>query len=101
MPKSRLFGDTLAPARPPTPVRVTDWVVGLALSVSVRVAVRVPAPPGVKVIVSTQLVPAAIMPLLQLELCPVIWKSPGSAPVSAAPVTSSVAVPGLDTVSVA
>ena len=85
----------------PIPVSVTAWVAGLALSVSVRVALRVPVPPGVNVISTPQLVPGRIVGGLptQPEVTPARAKSPESVPVSAAPLRSSVAVPGLDTVS--
>lgn len=43
----------------PVPVRVTDWGELVALSVKVRVAVRVPVAAGLKVTVAAQVAPAA------------------------------------------
>src|SRR5579871_324376 len=82
VPKSMLSGDTVAAVWAPTPVRVMDWVDGLAMSVNVRVALRVPAPPGVNVICTPQLPPAGTVGgwPTQPDVTPVIWKSPGSAP---------------------
>ena len=102
VPKSMLSGDTAAAVWAPTPVRVTDWVGGLALSVTVRVALRVPvAAGGEGDLHARSSAPAGTVGgwPTQPEVSPVIWKSPGSAPVSWAPVRSSVSVPGLDTVS--
>ena len=56
----------------PVPVRLTVWVVGLALSVMVTVPVRVPLAVGLKVTLRVQLEPAA-------RLEPQVWvweKSP-------------------------
>jgi len=43
----------------PVPVRLTVWVVGLALSVTVKVPVLVPVVTGLKVTAMLQVAPAA------------------------------------------
>jgi hypothetical protein len=50
-----------APAETPVPVRLTVWVVGLALSVMVTAPVRVPVAVGLKVTLIVQLAPAATL----------------------------------------
>ena len=66
-------GDRLTPAAdPPLPVRLTVWVVGLALSVMVKVPVLVPVVVGLKVTLMVQLALAAT-----LEPQVLVWeKSP-------------------------
>jgi hypothetical protein len=66
-------GESLTPdVASPVPVRLTDWVVGLALSVMVMVPVLVPAAVGLKVTLRAQLALAAT---LELQVV-VIEKSP-------------------------
>ena len=67
----------------PVPLRLTVWVVGLELSVTVKVAVRAPVMDGVKVTLIEQLA-AGASELPQLVLA--IAKSKGSGPEMAIPV---------------
>jgi hypothetical protein len=65
-------GERLTRGAVPVPVRLTDWVAGLALSVIVTAPVRVPAAVGLKVTLSVQLALAA-----RLEPQVLVWeKSP-------------------------
>jgi len=52
-------GERLTTGAVPVPVRLTDWVAGLALSVIVTAPVRVPAAVGLKVTLRVQLALAA------------------------------------------
>ena len=66
------MGERLTRGAVPVPVRLTDWVAGLALSVIVTAPVRVPAAVGLKVTLSVQLALAA-----RLEPQVLVWeKSP-------------------------
>ena len=53
------MGERLTTGAVPVPVRLTDWVAGLALSVIVTAPVRVPAAVGLKVTLRVQLALAA------------------------------------------
>lgn len=76
----------------PMPVRDTDWVEPLIppeLSVTTRLAVRVPTAPGVKATSIMQFAPAA-MDKLAVQVVPeAVAKSPGSAPVNVTGVAAS------------
>src|SRR5438105_3019414 len=78
----------------PVPVRLVVWGLLLALSVTVRVAVRVPAAVGVKVTLIVQLPPAATL-VPQLLVC---VKSPLLVPVTAMLVMLKAVLPGLERV---
>ena len=66
------MGERLATGAVPVPVRLTDWVAGLALSVMVTAPVLVPVAVGLKVTLRVQLALAA-----RLEPQVLVWeKSP-------------------------
>ncbi len=81
LPKPSVMGKETTGAMP-VPFSVTDCVVGLALSVTVRVAVRAPAPLGVKLKTTVQEPPlaATIALLMQFEPVGTIAKSPAFVP---------------------
>ena len=59
MPKARVVGAKLALDATPVPVRVTDWGLPVALSVTVMVPGWLPEAVGVKVTLMEQLAPGA------------------------------------------
>ena len=70
--KVKEVGERLTTGAVPVPVRLTDWVAGLALSVMVTAPVLVPVAVGLKVTLSVQLALAA-----RLEPQVLVWeKSP-------------------------
>ena len=70
--KVKEVGERLTTGAVPVPVRLTDWVAGLALSVMVTAPVLVPVAVGLKVALSVQLALAA-----RLEPQVLVWeKSP-------------------------
>jgi hypothetical protein len=71
----------------PVPVRLTVWVVGLALSVMVTTPVLVPVAVGLKVTLRVQLAPAA-----RLEPQVLVWEK---SPLTAMLVMLRVALPVL------
>ena len=73
--KVREAGERVTTGPVPVPVRLTVWVVGLALSVMVTAPVRVPVDVGLKVTLMAQLALAAT-----LDLQVFVWeKSPPAA----------------------
>jgi hypothetical protein len=87
----RLVGETAANGPLPVPVKFTVCGLLVALSVRVNVAVRVPGPVGVNVILMVQLPPAAT----ELPQVFVSEKSPGLVPVAWMPVMVKAVVPVL------
>ncbi len=83
------------PPMMPVPVRLTVWGLSLALSVIVRVPVRVPVAAGENVTLMPQFAPAAT----ELPQVFVSAKSPAFVPVIAMIVMFSVALPSLVSVS--
>ena len=71
----------------PVPMRLTVWVAGLALSVTVRVPLLVPAAVGLKVTLMVQEAPAATV-----EPQVLVWEK---SPLVLIPETVSVALPML------
>jgi len=86
----RLTAGTV-PAPVPMPVKLTVWGLLAALSVKVKVAVRLPAMVGVKVTLTVQLLSAAT----ELPQVLVSSKSPASVPVMAMLLRASAALPEL------
>jgi hypothetical protein len=98
LPKLRLVVLRVAPAVVPVPLRLTVCGLLLALSVSVRVAVREPVAVGANVTLITQ-VPLAATEELVLQVVPLAMaKSPGLVPPNAMLVKVNDAVPLLVTV---
>lgn len=89
--KVRLVGETLASGALPVPVRLTVCELGVALSVMLNVALKVPEAVGANVTLNVQLPPAATE-LLQLLVSP---KSPGLVPVNVMPIMAKAALPVL------
>ena len=79
----------------PVPVTLVVWGLLLALSVTLRVAVRVPAAVGVKVTLIVQLPPAGT---LAPQVLVGIAKSPLFVPVTAMLVMLNAVLPGLESV---
>jgi hypothetical protein len=59
--KVKEAGERLTTGAEPVPVRLTDWVAGLALSVMVTAPVLIPVAVGLKVTLRAQLAPAATL----------------------------------------
>jgi hypothetical protein len=89
-------GERLTAGAVPVPVRLTVWVAGLALSVTVKVALCEPLAVGVKVTLKVQLPPAATV-APQLLVCA---KSLLFVPVMVTLVTLSLALPVLHSIMV-
>ena len=98
VPKLKLFVERPATAAvpPPVPERAIIWGLPLALSAMATEAVRLPAETGVNVTDIVQLPPATT----EAPQVLVALKSPASAPVTAIPLISSVALPVLVRVAV-
>ena len=86
------MGERLAEDETPVPLRLAVWGLPAALSLTVRVAVRVPVAVGVNVTLIVQLPPAATLEP-QLLVCA---KSPLLVPVMAMLVIDSAALPEFD-----
>jgi hypothetical protein len=84
----------------PVPLRFTVWVVGVASSVNVNVAVNDPVLAGVNVTFTTQFAPAATVPPFVHVVPGAIANALGFVPPKATVVTCSVSVPPFVSVTV-
>jgi hypothetical protein len=96
LPKLTGVGARLACGAVPVPVRVTVWGVPVALSATESVALWAPAAVGAKATVMAQLPPAASDDPQAL----VCVNAAALAPVRVTPVIESVALPGLESMTV-
>ena len=88
------MGERLAEDETPVPLRLAVWGLPAALSLTVRVAVRVPVAVGVNVTLIVQLPPAATLDPQLL-----VWaKSPLLVPVMVMPLMLSAVLPGFESV---
>ena len=89
LPKAKLEDERLAAAAVPVPERLTDWGLPVALSATLRVALRVPVAEALKVTLIVQFEPAAT-----LDPQVLVWvKSPALVPETETLVTLKDALP--------